>query len=184
MKLIVLLIVIIVLYTSLHYTEIMTEGFEDTDCTALKDCASCADAAGCSWCPKKSTCVYNKKIKGTDECNLSNVISASEQCKVQPKLAPLEDSKYDGSIKNISIYDTPLYKNNVNSYLGPPIFTTEDKNYSNEDVVSNINKMREDIRNLKVELPGIVQASIANIQKIPVYGFEEMNPLRQSLNSI
>ena len=183
MKLIVLLIIIIVLYTSLHYTQI-TEGFEDIDCTIFKDCEACAGVAGCSWCPKKSTCVYDKKIKGTDECNLSNVISASEQCKVQRTLAPLADSKYDGSIKNISIYDTPIYKNNVNSYLGPPIFTTEDKNYSNEDVVSNINKMRADIRNLKVELPGIVQAAIANIQKIPVRAFEEVNPLRQSLNSI
>lgn len=183
-----LLILIFIIY--IQYVNDV-EGFIDKDCTTLKDCTSCADADGCSWCPKKSTCVYTKKIKSTDECNQSNVIGASEQCKVHSKLDPLADSVYDGSIKNMSIYDTPIYKNNINSDLPPAIFTTQDKNYSNEDVVSNINKMREDIKNLKMELPNIISSSIGNnVQPMiksllsNTQGFEDMNPLKRTLRGI
>ena len=139
------------------------EGFENPqDCTKLSDCKTCADTYGCSWCPSKTSCVYTKKIKSTDDCNQSNTITASEQCKIQPKLPPIANSTYDGSIKDISIYDAPLYTNDVNSYLPPMVYTSDKKNCSNEDIVSSIDNMRKEIKNLKMELPGIISSSMGD----------------------
>jgi len=58
---------------------------------------------------------------------------------------------------------------------------------SNEDIVSNMNDVRNDIQNVYTELPGIVATSVENNIKPMVkgileenyyiQGFEDMNPL-------
>ena len=64
-----------------------------------------------------------------------------------------------------------LYKYRIKNKIPPPNVYTADKiKYSNEDVVSNANNVRNDIQNLNIGLPGIISSSVENNIKPMVKG--------------
>ena len=138
--LILLVVLIAVLYTK--------EGFVANNCGQYKSCNTCAIASGCSWCPAKNVCVYSKDLKSTDECNQMNVINSSFSCNVTNSPNKLDDT---------------LYKNKIENRIPPPnVYITGKIQYTNEDVISTLNTINNNNKNLRYELPGMITSSLHN----------------------
>jgi hypothetical protein len=161
---IILIITILLLLSSQSYKE----SFLSDYCLTYKDCNSCASASGCSWCPKAKVCLDSTTLKSTDrECNQMNTVTSAFLCKseIEDKIPP------EAVVSDDILYDWALYKNKITDKIPPPnVYTTEKVGYSNEDVVSNANNVRNDIKNLNTELPGIVASSVENNIKPMVKG--------------
>lgn len=161
---IILIITILLLLSSQSYKE----SFLNDYCQTYKDCNSCASASGCSWCPKAKVCLDSTTLKSTDrECNQMNTVQSAFLCKseIEDKIPP------EAVVSDDILYDWTLYKNKITDKIPPPnVYTTEKVHYSNEDVISNANNVRNDIRNLHTELPGIVASSVETSIKPMVKG--------------
>ena len=145
--LLILLFILTVLYTTSRYNQDVREGFET--CVQYTNCKSCAGASGCSWCPKENRCIYSKSLKSTDKCNQMNVINSSFSCDIKNKIIPTKPNK--------------LYENQIENKIPPPnVYMTGTVRYTNEDVISNINNMRNDIQRFRSELPSQIAAQCGN----------------------
>jgi hypothetical protein len=160
------------------------EGFLASYCQTYTDCQSCAKASGCSWCPKANTCLTSTSLKSTDkDCNQTNTVESSFLCKSvldSTKMPDITDTSH-----NI-IYDFKLYKDRVSNKLAPPnTYMTNTLGYSNEDVMSNMNNVRDSVQNLHTELPGIITSSVEDgikpmvkgilSENYYIQGFQDMN---------
>ena len=142
MKYFIISIFIAILFAALLFTAKQKEGFLNEYCQTYTDCTSCAKAS-----------------------NQMNVINSSFRCKSEsePSEPPESDIQLDKQFA--------LYKDRIKNKIPPPNAYTADKiKYSNEDVVSNANNVRNDIQNLNIGLPGIISSSVENNIKPMVKG--------------
>lgn len=162
---IIILIALVLLMLLTYNTK---EGFIQDYCKQFSDCNTCAAASGCAWCPKAKACLTSTTLKSTDkECNQMNTVMSSFLCEsnIDEKIPPSE------VVSDNILYDWTLYKNKITDKIPPPnVYTTEKIQYSNEDIVSNVNDVRNDIKNLNTELPGIISSSVENNIKPMVKG--------------
>jgi hypothetical protein len=149
------------------------EGFMNSYCQTYTNCQSCANASGCSWCPNASRCINSTTLKSTDRaCNELNVINSGFNC-----TAALRDEiPPEKVVQDDILYDYVLYKNQITDRIPPPnIFTTEKVEYTNQDVIGNMNNVRNDMANLRTELPGIIASSVESNIKPMVKGILSEN---------
>lgn len=176
------MIAVVFLMLAVIYTQNTKEGFLNGYCQKYTDCNSCASASGCSWCPKAKVCVNSTTLKSTDkECNQMNVINSSFSCQseIKDKIPP------EAVVSDDIMYDWTLYKNKITDKIPPPnVYMAGEIKYSNEDVVSNANNVRNDIQNLHTELPGIVATSVETSIKPMVKGILSENYYIQGFKDI
>jgi hypothetical protein len=130
-------------------------------------CKDCAKASGCSWCPKDATCLSSTSLKSTDKnCNQSNTITSDFRCStllnsnIPEDQSPIHEQ-----------YDFTLYKDKIKNRIAPPnAYESGKVEYSSADLTSNMNEIRNTVRNLAVELPGIISSSVENEIKPMVKG--------------
>lgn len=158
------------------------EGFLNGYCNSYTNCTSCANASGCSWCPKAKTCLNSTLLKSTDkDCNQMNVIHSAFRCKaeIQDEIPP------DSNISNDVLYDFTLYKNKITDKIPPPnVYISGKVDYSLQDVVSNSNNVRNDLNNYQIGLPGIITSSVENQIKPMVKGILSENYYIQGFEDI
>jgi hypothetical protein len=177
------IVILAVLIVVMIYTRTAKEGFLNNYCAKFTSCSDCASASGCSWCPKAKQCLTSTTLKSTDnECNQMNTIQSSFRCQstdVPPSLP-------DAIASNDVMYEFSLYKNRITDKIPPPnLYMAGDIKVSNEDLLSNMNDVRNDISNYKTEMPGIIASTVEQQMKPMVkgilsenyyiQGFEDMN---------
>jgi hypothetical protein len=176
---IAIIAMIVIILVVFRWTHDEKEAFLENYCAEYKDCISCANASGCSWCQNDNRCLISRSLKGTDlKCNQSNTISASSQCENASKkrepvdisddeteivfplkmIKPLEDNA-----SNQVLYDFTLYKDLIKDKIPPPnAFTTEELEYTPETVMANTNQLRMDVKNLYNDLPEVMATALQN----------------------
>ena len=145
------------------------EGFFADYCAQYKSCMDCSNSSGCSWCSKNNVCLTSTTLKSTDkECNQMNTISSSFLCpsgSIEPPNLP------DAIDSNEIMYDFSLYKNRITDKIPPPnLYMINEFKVSNEDILSNMNDVRNDITNYKTEMPGIITSTVEQQMKPMVKG--------------
>jgi hypothetical protein len=179
------MIVLVILIIFVFITEKTKEGFQQHYCQRFKNCMECSSASGCSWCPKANVCLTSTTLKSTDDiCNQMNTISSSFRC---PSASGVESPTLPETIASENImYDFSLYKNRITDKIPPPnLYMAGEMKVSNEDLLSNMNDVRNDITNYKTEMPGIIASSIEKQirpmvrgilgENYYIQGFEDMN---------
>ena len=158
---IVLFITIFLFFLSLK----RKESFESR-CIQFNECKTCAQASGCSWCPKAKTCLPSTSLKSTDkECNQMNTITSDFRCKAESESIGQERSPIDAQ------FDFTLYKDRIKNKLPPPnAYISGKVEYSSSDLTSNMNEIRNTVNNLTLGLPGIISSSVENEIKPMVKG--------------
>jgi hypothetical protein len=163
-----LLLLIVLLFSLLYLNTNTYSGFVDQPeikCPEYKDCARCASASGCGWCPKSNICIYTKNLLSTDECNQMNTITSVFSCSNK------ESKQFMGPTRPIKEFDLSLYQNQIGNKFPPPnVYMGERIDYSNEDVYSNGNQIRNDMKNLRDELPGIISLAVESSIKPMIKG--------------
>jgi hypothetical protein len=176
---------LVILMLAALFTQKTKEGFQQQYCQRFKNCMDCSSASGCSWCGKGNVCLTSTTLKSTDkECNQMNTISSSFLC---PAAGGIEPPTLPEAIaSNDVMYEFSLYKNRITDKIPPPnLYMAGEVKVSNQDLLSNMNDVRNDITNYKKEMPGII-ASTAEEQIRPmvrgilsenyyIQGFEDMN---------
>jgi hypothetical protein len=161
------------LFIIMVLTQKYKEGFRNRYCETQTDCVSCAQASGCAWCPTSKVCLDSTTLKSTDpRCNQLNTVRSSFLCNanLEDKIPPTQ------VVENNIMYDYSLYKNRITDKIPPPnVFTNGEMKISNEDIVSNMNNVRNDIQNLHQELPGIIASSVEDGIKPMVKGILSEN---------
>jgi hypothetical protein len=179
MKLSFFITAFIILFMVLWWTYHKKEGFLTDFCAMNKDCISCADASGCSWCQNENRCIMNSILKSTDpNCNQSNTISAAFRC--EDALNTSVPVGPETNASNQVLYDFTLYKNQIKDKIPPPnAFTTEELQYSPETVMANTNQLRMDIKNLYTDMPDVMATALQNQIQPMVKGILSDNYLIQ-----
>jgi hypothetical protein len=84
------------------------------------------------------------------------------------------------------MYDFALYKNRITDKIPPPnLYMAGEMKVSNEDLLSNMNDVRNDIKNYKIEMPSLIASTVGlNIKPMVkgilsdnyyIQGFEDIN---------
>jgi hypothetical protein len=161
---------LVILMLVVVFTHKYKEGFLNDYCGMHKTCMDCSSASGCSWCPKANQCLTSTTLKSTDKtCNQMNTISSSFRCPgaegVEPPTLP------EAIASNDVMYDFSLYKNRITDKIPPPnLYMAGEIKVSNEDLLSNANDVRNDIKNNQIQLPGLISSTIENQIKPMVKG--------------
>ncbi len=166
-----LFIAAILFIVSKYYRREILEKFISY-CDNNTDCKSCANASGCSWCPKTKVCLPSTLLKSTDvSCNQNNTISSSFRCK-----SVIDGEELPSDIKFEDQYDFILYKDQIKDRIPPPnTYISGKVHYSPADIISNTNNVRNNIDNLHLELPGIISSAVENQIKPMVNGILSQN---------
>lgn len=154
------------------------EGFLGDYCAKNNNCKDCSSASGCSWCPNSNVCLTSTSLKSTDKtCNQMNTISSSFNC-TSVSTEPPHDS-------NDVMYDFSLYKNRITDKIPPPnLYMAGEVQPSPADILSNMNNIRNDIANYKLEMPGIISSAVENQIKPMVKGVLSENYYIQGFEDI
>jgi hypothetical protein len=176
---------LVILMLVMLFTQNTKETFLSDYCSTFTTCGDCSSASGCSWCPKKKVCLTSTLLKSTDkDCNQNNTISSSFRCPsaegVEPPTLP------EAIASNDVMYEFSLYKNRITDKIPPPnLYMAGEMKVSNEDLLSNMNDVRNDIQNYKTEMPGIIASTMENqikpmvkgvlSENYYIQGFEDMN---------
>lgn len=176
---------LVILMLAVLFTQKTKEGFQEQYCQRFKNCMDCSSASGCSWCGKGNICLTSTTLKSTDkECNQMNTISSSFLC---PGAGGIETPTLPEAIASDDImYDFSLYKNRITDKIPPPnLYMAGEIKVSNEDLLSNMNDVRNDITNYQQEMPGIIASSVEEqikpmvkgilAENYYIQGFEDMN---------
>lgn len=149
------------------------ESFLASRCAQYNSCKDCSNASGCSWCPKDNACLSSTSLKSTDkQCNQSNTITSSFRCNDANAIAAGSQDKASDAEQ----YDFTAFKDRIANKIPPPnAYRSEKVKYSNDDVVSNMNDVRNYINNLQLNLPGIITSSMENGIKPMVKGVLSQN---------
>jgi hypothetical protein len=169
----ILFVILIFLCAVIIPSRQFRETFLASRCAQYNSCKDCSNASGCSWCPKDNACLSSTSLKSTDkQCNQSNTISSSFRCNDADAIAlGSSDKKSDAEQ-----YDFAAFKDRIANKIPPPnAYMSEKIKYSNEDVVSNMNDVRNYISNLQLNLPGIITSSMENGIKPMVKGVLSQN---------
>lgn len=103
------------------------EEFFVLTCDAQKDCTSCGNTSGCSWCPAKKACIKHELLKADDpDCNPSSVMFSSLSCPtpLKSEMNPVDNTLFEPVIPD---RDKP-----------PNVYFTNDVGYSLETVMAEI----------------------------------------------
>ena len=152
--------IFIILVVMMIFTQNNKEGFLNNYCMQHKNCLDCSNASGCSWCPKANTCLISTSLKSTDKtCNQMNTISSSFRCK---SAEGIESPTLPEAIASDDVmYEFSLYKNRITDKIPPPnLYMAGEVKVSNEDLLSIMNDVRNDIQNYKIEMPGIIASTV------------------------
>jgi hypothetical protein len=161
---------LVILLLAVLYTQSTKEGFLADYCAKNKTCMDCSSASGCSWCPKSNVCLTSTTLKSTDKsCNQNNTIASSFRC---PSAGGIEVPTLPEAIaSNNVMYDFALYKNRITDKIPPPnLYMAGEMKVSNEDLLSNMNDVRNDIKNYKIEMPSIIASTVEQNIKPMVKG--------------
>ena len=161
---------LVILLLAVLFTQKTKEGFQQNYCQRFKNCMDCSSASGCSWCGKGNICLTSTTLKSTDkECNQMNTISSSFLC---PAADGIEPPTLPETIDSNNImYDFSLYKNRITDKIPPPnLYMINELKISNEDLLSNMNDVRNDITNYRTEMPGIIASTVEDQIKPMVKG--------------
>lgn len=163
--------ILIIFSIAMIYSNKYKESFLDSRCAQYNNCSDCANASGCSWCPKENACLSSTSLKSTDKnCNQSNTIASSFNCKTGITV------ESDNAKSDTQQYDFAAFKDRIANKIPPPnTYISEKIKYSNEDVVSNMNDVRNSISNLRLDLPTIITSSMENGIKPMVKGVLSQN---------
>jgi hypothetical protein len=96
-----------------------------------------------------------------------NTVQSSFLCdkEIDDKIPP------EAVVSEDIMYDYALYKNKITDKIPPPnVYTTEKVDYSLQDVMSNMNNIRNDLDNYRTEMPGIIASSVEGQIKPMVKG--------------
>jgi hypothetical protein len=183
---------IILMMAIFFITHSTKEGFLQSYCQKFKTCMDCSSASGCSWCEKANVCLTSTTLKSTDKmCNQMNTISSSFRC---PSASGIKTETLPEAIEsNDVMYEFSLYKNRITDKIPPPnLYMSGEVKVSNEDLLSNMNDVRNDIKNYKIEMPGIIASTVEEqirpmvrgilSENYYIQGFEDMNKC-QTYNS-
>lgn len=151
---IILIIVILILLFLMSYRQ--KEGFLNDYCSSHNNCSDCANASGCSWCPNASICMKSTILKSTDkQCNQMNTITASFRC------TETDIKEHTNANSHITPYDFTQFRNKIADKIPPPnTYTIDNINVSPQDILSNMNNIRNDIDNYERNLPGIIASTV------------------------
>jgi hypothetical protein len=176
---------LIILFLVMIVSTKQKEGFMDDYCAKYKTCIDCSSSSGCSWCPNSNVCLTSTTLKSTDTmCNQNNTIASSFRCK---GAGGIETPTLPEAIASDDVmYDFALYKDRITDKIPPPnLYMAGELKVSNEDLLSNMNDVRNDIANYKIEMPGIIASTVEqNIKPMVkgilgenyyIQGFEDMN---------
>ncbi len=177
---------LIILFLIMIFTQTKKEGFLADYCAKYKSCMDCSSASGCSWCPKSKVCLTSTTLKSTDVmCNQMNTIASSFRCKSEEGVVSADagaptlrepPTLPEAIASNDVLYDFSLYKNRITDKIPPPnLYMAGKIKVSNEDLLSNMNDVRNDIANYKLEMPGIISSSVENEIKPMVKGILSEN---------
>jgi hypothetical protein len=113
-----------------------------------------------------------------------NTIASSFRC---PSAKGVEPPTLPQAIaSNDVMYEFSLYKNRITDKIPPPnLYMAGEMKVSNEDLLSNMNDVRNDITNYKFEMPGIIASTVEEqikpmvkgilSENYYIQGFEDMN---------
>jgi hypothetical protein len=165
----IFMVALITLILIVIFTQKQKEGFLNNYCANFKTCMECSSSSGCSWCPTAKVCLSSTTLKSTDkQCNQMNTISSSFRCQSADNE---EVPTIEPNASNDVLYDFSLYKNRITDKIPPPnLYMSGQQKVSNEDLLSNMNDVRNDISNYKTEMPGIIASTIENQIKPMVKG--------------
>lgn len=174
---------IVILIIIMLFSQNIKEGFLQDYCSKYKSCMDCSSASGCSWCPKGNVCLTSTVLKSTDKiCNQMNTISSSFRCK---SVEGVEQTLPEEIASNNVLYDFSLYKNRITDKIPPPnMYMAGTIKVSNEDLLSNMNDVRNDITNYKQEMPSIISSSVETQIKPMVKGILSENYYIQGFEDI
>lgn len=172
----IIVIIVIIVFRRTHEEK---EAFLTDYCAANRDCISCANASGCSWCQNENRCLSSRILKSTDpNCNQSNTISAAFRCQDASKTIAPKGPETNAS--NQVLYDFTLYKNQIKDKIPPPnAFTTKQLQYTPETVMANTNQLRNDVKNLYTDIPEVMATALQNQIQPMVKGILSDNYLIQ-----
>lgn len=149
------------------------ENFEPIPCSTHTNCKDCASRSGCTWCPKTKTCLDVRTLKSTDkDCNMENTVTSEFRC---DNILP------DGTLPKVNKgdveqYDFTLYKNRISNNLPPPnTYMTGKLEYNQAEIMGSVNNVRNDLRNFRLELPGVIASSVEDNIKPMVKGILSEN---------
>jgi hypothetical protein len=140
----------ILLVISFFLSKSFKEPFEESTCTQQTTCQTCAGANGCSWCPKKNTCLKSTDLTTKNpDCNQNNTIASAFSCPsaqtTQPDVAR-------------SLTSDSLYQNQIADRVRPPnAYSNPKMEYSNETVMAELHDVREQIRVGQSMIPDQIQ---------------------------
>jgi hypothetical protein len=182
---------LVILMLLVLFTQNTKEGFLQDYCAQYKSCTDCSSASGCSWCPKSNVCLTSTTLKSTDaDCNQMNTIASSFRC---PSAEGVEPPTLPAAIASDDVmYEFSLYKNRITDKIPPPnLYMAGDVKVSNQDLLSNMNDVRNDIANYKTEMPGIISSAVENqikpmvkgvlAQNYYIQGFQDMSKSKNKL---
>jgi hypothetical protein len=183
---------LVILMLAVIFSNTVKEGFIQHYCQRFTNCTDCSSASGCSWCPKAKVCLTSTTLKSTDtDCNQNNTIASSFLCRsadgIEPPTLP------DAIASNDVMYEFSLYKNRITDKIPPPnLYMAGEVKVSNEDLLSNMNDVRNDIKNNRQELPGLIASTVEDQirpmvrgilgENYYIQGFEDMNPCKKYNN--
>jgi hypothetical protein len=176
---------LVILMLAVILTQKSKEGFLQDYCQRFKNCMDCSSASGCSWCDKAKLFLTSTTLKSTDkDCNQMNTISSSFRC---PSAGGVEPPTLPEAIaSNDVMYEFSLYKNRITDKIPPPnLYMAGEMKVSNEDILSNGNDIRNDIKNNREEMPGLIASTVQDqirpmvrgilSENYYIQGFENMN---------
>ena len=175
---------LIILCLVMIFTQTTKEGFLADYCAKYNSCMDCSSASGCSWCPKSKVCLTSTTLKSTDvTCNQMNTIASSFRCRSADGMEP--PTLPEAIASNDVLYDFSLYKNRITDKIPPPnLYMAGKLKVSNEDLLSNMNDVRNDITNYREEMPGIISSSVENQIKPMVKGILSENYYVQGFQNL
>jgi len=170
-------LILLFLFFALYYTYNVKEHFINY-CDDFNNCRNCSGASGCSWCPSVNKCISSALLKSTDNnCNQSNTISSPISCRLANNTEQTDsNNSNDSNDSNNILYDFNLYKNKITDKIPPPnLYTTDKVRVSPEDLLSNMNSIRNKLNNYQIEMPSIISSSVENEIKPMVKGILSEN---------
>jgi hypothetical protein len=176
---------LVILMLVVIFTQKTKEGFLQIYCQRFKTCMECSSSSGCSWCPNAQICLTSTTLKSTDrQCNQMNTIASSFRCPAADGIEP--PTLPEAIASNDVMYEFSLYKNRITDKIPPPnLYMAGEVKVSNQDLLSNMNDVRNDITNYQFEMPGIIASTVHDqikpmvkgilAENYYIQGFEDMN---------
>lgn len=119
----------------------------DRYCNEHGSCKTCMKTAGCAWCPLAKKCRLASTIKSEENCNSDNAITSLDQC----------DTKDD-------VEETYDEMSLIRDKAKPPgVYVSSEQEYSNETVMADVSKLREDVSHLEQALPDMIASTVQKV---------------------